>query len=99
MSLKMTPSDIALAVLVVAALKTHVHQVTVAGVQGVFGQHYYNYGQSSPHMCTVTSLFLKRTGLIDILGRPQSFPVVRGQNLVTNEKTNSRHDNTPKGHG
>ncbi len=42
MSLKMTPSDIALAVLVVASLKTHVHRVTVAGVQGVFGQHNYN---------------------------------------------------------
>lgn len=40
MSLKMTPCDIAMGVLVVASLKTHVHQVTVAGVQGEFGQHY-----------------------------------------------------------
>lgn len=36
MSLNMTPSDIVLAVLVVTSLKTHVHQVTVAGVQGMF---------------------------------------------------------------
>lgn len=47
MSLKMTPSDIASAVLEVASLKTHVHRVTVAGVRGVFGQHYYNWGQST----------------------------------------------------
>lgn len=40
MSLKMTPSDIALAALVVS-LKTYVHQVTVAVVQAMFGQHYY----------------------------------------------------------
>lgn len=40
-SLKMTASDIALAVQVVASLKTHAHQVTVAGTQGVFGQHHY----------------------------------------------------------
>lgn len=41
MSLKMMASDIALAVQVVASLKTHVHQVTVAGMQGEFGQHHY----------------------------------------------------------
>lgn len=43
MSLKMMASDIALAVQVVikSSLKTHVHQVTVAGMQGVFGQHHY----------------------------------------------------------
>lgn len=41
MSLKMMASDIALAVQVVASLKTHVHHVTVAAMQGVFGQHHY----------------------------------------------------------
>lgn len=38
----MTPSDIALAVLVIASLKTDVHRVTVAGVPEVFEQPYYN---------------------------------------------------------
>lgn len=42
MSLKMTPSDIALEVRVIASLKADVHQVIVAGVPEVFGQHYYN---------------------------------------------------------
>lgn len=42
MSLKMTPSDIALAVLAIASLKTDVHRVTVARVPEVFGQQSYN---------------------------------------------------------
>lgn len=47
MPLKMAPRDIAFPLQVVASLKPHVHQVTVAGVQGEFGQHYDKYGQSS----------------------------------------------------
>lgn len=43
----MAPRDIAFPLQVVASLKPHVHQVTVAGVQGEFGQHYDKYGQSS----------------------------------------------------
>ena len=59
----MTPSDIVLGALVVASLKTHVHRVTVAGVQGEFGQHYSIQVQSSPHMWTVTLQFLHRWDL------------------------------------
>ncbi len=73
MSLKMTPSDIALAVLVVASLKTHVHRVTVAGVQVVFAQHYYNWGQSSPNVCTITNMFVKRTEMTRILKQLELF--------------------------
>lgn len=46
-ALKMTPSDIGLAVQLIASFKTDVHRVTVAGVPEVFGQYYYNQGQSS----------------------------------------------------
>lgn len=43
----MTPSDIGLAVQRVASFETDVHRVTVARVPEVFGQYYYNRGQSS----------------------------------------------------
>lgn len=46
-ALKMTPSDIGLAVQLIASFKTDVHRVTVAGVPEVFGQYYYNQGRSS----------------------------------------------------
>lgn len=72
MSLKMTPSDIAFAAQVVASLKTHVHRVTVAGLQGGFGQHYYISGQSSevnPHTDEDRDFFFKQWC-------PQNFPAL-----------------------